>query len=228
MAETKKPQRLRLYTPKGIAVFPRLTEPDFKYNAAGVYQLRLRMTVEEGQETMDLLDKMADDKFAEVVAENGGKTFKIVKGKKTEFERNDPYNLVLDDDGNPTGEVEFRFKMFATVKDRKTGAERKQKPTLVDGKGKEIKGKIAVYGGSILKVNFTPVTYSQTIGIGVTCYLNAVQIIRLVSGGSGNHGFEADDEAEYEYEDDSSGSGFTDESSDYTPGADAGEDPDEF
>jgi hypothetical protein len=204
MAEQKKPTRERLLTPKGVAVYPRITEPDTKFNADGLYQIRLRMSVADGQELMTKLDTMTDEKFAEVVAENGGKTFKIVKGKKTEFVRNEPYTLVLDDDGNETGEVEFKFKMYAKVKS-KDGSSRTQRPTLVDGKGKEIKKKIAVYGGSIVKINFTPSTYSQTIGIGVTCYLNAVQILKLVSGSGGNHGFEADEDAEYSFEDDDSG-----------------------
>jgi hypothetical protein len=220
MAEEKKPRRERLISPKGISVYPRLVTPDTKFNADGVYSTRLRMPIERGQVLMDKLDAMAQESFDKAVADNGGKTFKIVKGKKTDIEKNPPYVVVLDDDGNPTGEVEFNFKMKAQFKD-KQGNTQKLKPVLVDARGNTIKKAISVYGGSEMKVEFTPVQYSSNLGCGVTCYLSAVQILKLVSGGGG-HRFGADDDGDYEFEDEGdSGTGFSADDS----GA-AGEDDD--
>jgi hypothetical protein len=221
MAEDKKPRRERIISPKGIAVYPRLTTPDTKFNPEGVYQTRIRMPVERGQDLITKLDTMADEAYAKAIADNGGKTFKIVKGKKTEIVKNQPYVLVLDDDGNETGEVEFSFSMKAQYKD-KQGVMQKQKPTLVDARGKVIKGAINIYGGSEFKVEFVPAPYDSNFGVGVKLYLNAVQITKLVSGGGG-HSFGADDEGDFEYEDEGNGTGFGGEA-----GADDGDDDTDF
>lgn len=200
--KSQKPQRDKLISPKGIAVFPHLTKPDTKFaqGGAGHYTVRLRFTQHEVQPFLDKLDKYVDDAFAKAVEANDGKTFKIVKGKKTELVRKEPYTILLDDNtGDPTGDVEVMFKMKAEYKD-KNGVVRKLKPTLVDGRGNEVKKAISIFGGSILKVDATPVPYDSTVGIGLTMYMNAVQIIKLQTGSSGGHNFEADDEAEYEYD----------------------------
>lgn len=211
MAETKRPKRERLLSPKGLAVYPRLTTPDTKFDPNGVYKTGLRMTVEEGAEFMADLDARLEAAYEQAVKDNKGKTFKIVGGKKTEIVKNTPYVLVLDEDGNETGDVDFSFSMKAQFKDKSDNLI-PQKPTLVDGKGKEIKSKISVYGGSKIRVNYTPVSYDSNFGVGVKLYLNAVQIIKLVSGGA-NHGFGADEEAEYEYDEDNDtpSSGFDNE-----------------
>lgn len=221
MAEAKKPQRVRKITPKGIAVYPRITTPDTKFNPEGIYQTRLKMPVERGQEMMDELDAMANHAFEEALAANGGKTFKLVKGKKVELERNDPYVVVLDDDGEATGDVEFSFSMKAQYKD-KAGVTHKQKPELVDARGKTIKGAINVYGGSEFKIQYSPVEYTVNTASGVKLYLNAIQITKLVSGSGGGHGFEADDDGDFEYEAEE-GTGFDSEDA-----PDSGEDDEDF
>lgn len=210
MAETKEkaPKRERLITPKGVAVYPRLATPDTKFNPEGVYSLRLRMSEEDAAEMMADLDARAQASFDKAVAANGGKTFKLVKGKKVELEKNDPYIRVLDEDGETeTGEIEFSFSMKATYKD-KDGKVHKRKPGLADGKGKELKKAPNIYGGSIVKVNYTPSEYQINTAAGVKLYLNAVQILTLVSGGGGNMGFGAEDDADYTYEEDDNSSDF--------------------
>jgi hypothetical protein len=225
MAEAKRPVRERLITPKGVAVYPRLTTPDTKFNPEGVYSLRLRMSEEEAADMMADLDARAQASFDKAVADNGGKTFKLVKGKKVELEKNDPYVRVLDEDGESfTGEIEFSFSMKATYKD-KDGKVHKRNPGLADGKGKALKKPPNIYGGSIVKVNYTPGEYQINTASGVKLYLNAVQIIKLVSGGGGAMGFGADEDAEYSYEEDDDSSGFGDDDSSSTDDQD---DDDQF
>jgi hypothetical protein len=224
MAEAKRPVRERLITPKGVAVYPRLTTPDTKFNPEGVYSIRLRMSEEDAAEMMADLDARAQAAFDKAVADNGGKTFKLVKGKKVELEKNDPYVRVLDEDGeNFTGEIEFSFSMKATFTDKDKKVH-KRKPGLADGKGKELKKAPNIYGGSIVKVNYTPSAYQINTAAGVKLYLNAVQILSLVSGGGGNMGFGAEDDADYSYEEDADSEDFGSDDA----GSTDGDDDDQF
>ena len=36
-------------TPIGVAMYPKLTEPDYKFNTAGVYSVKLQLTEEEAE-----------------------------------------------------------------------------------------------------------------------------------------------------------------------------------
>ena len=226
--EAKRPQRERLITPKGVAVYPRLNTPDTKFNPEGVYSLRLRMSEEDAAEMMADLDARAQASYDKAVKDNGGKTFKLVKGKKVELEKNDTYIRVLDDDGESfTGEIEFSFSMKATYKD-KDGKVHKRKPGLADGKGKELKKPPNIYGGSIVKVNYTPSEYQINTASGVKLYLNAVQILTLVSGGGGDMGFGAEEGADYSYEDDDSSGDFGDADDDTSGADDSDGDDDQF
>ena len=69
------------------------------------------------------------------------------------------------------GEVTFNFKS-------------KNKPVLYDSVGQPLKGDVAVGGGSIIKVSCGIGPWSAGGKIGVTLYLNAVQIIDLKEFGN--------------------------------------------
>ena len=73
-----------------------------------------------------------------------------------------------------TGNIVFRFKT-------------KNKPALFDSDGKPLHN-INVFGGSQIKVSATAAPYSAAGNNGITLYLNAVQIIELVSGSGGDSG----------------------------------------
>tara|TARA_R100000951_G_scaffold116800_1_gene131180 strand:- start:9699 stop:10214 length:516 start_codon:yes stop_codon:yes gene_type:complete len=67
----------------------------------------------------------------------------------------------------------------------KIRAKSSKKPTLFDAKGNVIKTDLPVGNGSTIKLSGVMGTYSAGGNIGVTAYLNAVQIIDLVEfGGS--------------------------------------------
>lgn len=102
----------------------------------------------------------------------------------------------------------------------------KSKPKLFDAKGNPIKGNIEdlrIGSGSTIRVKGSAKAYENGANIGVTLYLNEVQIIKIVEYGGG--GFTADDDEE----------GFVassepkfDEGSDGSAGDKAGEGPVEF
>ncbi len=108
MATQQKTERKEIQvTPPGIALFPRLNEPDEKFNENGVYYVKLRLTAEDAAPIIAACDAIAEDAFQNALSE-----------AKTERERKkvklaDPaYIMEEDDSGNETGNVIFNFKNY--------------------------------------------------------------------------------------------------------------------
>ena len=190
MSDTKKPKRVRHVTPKGIAIFPWLGKPDTKFKPEGQYKITLRLSEEAAKPLIDKLRPLQDAAIAE--AKKNPKN----KGKKLTV--HDTHKVVLDDNGDPTGEVDFSFKMTASGISKKTNQPWAMKPDLFDAHGQPLGSDVAVWGGSLVKVSFEAVAYDKPIGCGLSLRLNAVQVIKLVSSSrdAGMHGFgdESDDE----------------------------------
>jgi len=91
-----------------------------------------------------------------------------------------------DDNGDETGNLIFKFKAKASFINKKGERVEKAAPAVFDAQCKQIKEPIAIYNGTTMIVNFSPSGYFNGTNNGVTLYLNAVQIINLVSGGNGD------------------------------------------
>jgi hypothetical protein len=101
---------------------------------------------------------------------------------------NMPFSPEVDDQGNETGNIVFKFKS-------------KRQPKLYDAKGKVITKNLQVASGTVAKVATAINPYATGINVGVSLYLNDVQIIELVEYGKGSlfgqeDGFEFDDDGE--------------------------------
>jgi len=185
-----KSKRVRITTPKGIAKFPRLSSPDTKFNPDGEYRVTLLLDPEKDKEFLDELDAMADAAVQKAQEEN--------KKYRKVMQRQEPYKMELDQDGEETGKVEVKFKMRAHVKS-KDGKEYSFAPALFDAQGKPIDpAKINIGGGSIIRVNFTPNPYfvAATKAVGISLQLNAVQVLELVQyngGDAASFGFEQEE-----------------------------------
>ena len=187
MAEKKKAERF--VSPKGIASYPYLTNPDTKFNPDGEYKVSLIVAGDDASKVIDFLTEKHKAAVAQAKQENAGKR---VKEGELPFIENDD------------GTVTFKFKLKAKVTPKK-GDPFEQKPALFDAKGKPLTGETKVGGGSTIKVSYEVVPYYTAIaGAGVSLRLKAVQIIELKAySGGGNaesygfgeeEGFEADDE----------------------------------
>ena len=187
MAEKKKVERF--VSPKGIASYPYLTNPDTKFNPDGEYKVSLIVAGDDASKAIDFLTEKHNASVAQAKKENAGKR---VKEGELPFIENDD------------GTVTFKFKMKAKVTPKK-GDPFEQKPALFDAKGKPLTGEPKIGGGSTIKVSYEVVPYYTAIaGAGVSLRLKAVQIIELKEySGGGNaesygfgeeEGFEADDE----------------------------------
>lgn len=205
----KKPQHEKFTTPRGIAKYPRLNEPDTKFDAEGVYTTKLVLPGELAQPVIDKLKAVAavalkdaktqlEAELAEAKGEKKGK----LKKQRAELKQADmPFKPVFDDDGNETGSFEFNFKMKAKRTDKKTQKVIEMAPAFFDAQGVKLKTAPSVWGGTEMKVSCQLVPfYTAAVGAGVSLRLRAVQIIKLVSGGGGNaqdHGFGAEEDGEF-------------------------------
>tara|TARA_R100000664_G_C2756610_1_gene144562 strand:- start:1718 stop:2269 length:552 start_codon:yes stop_codon:yes gene_type:complete len=98
-----------------------------------------------------------------------------------------PYKKEVDDTGKETGNYIFKFKS-------------KNKPAVFDASGKPMQD-VNVFGGSKIKVSATASPYNAAGNQGVTLYLNAVQVIDLVTGETGSStsfGFAAEEGYKHE------------------------------
>lgn len=199
---------LNIITPKGVAIYPRLNKPDTKFNVAGVYDCRLRLDPED-PEVASLVEKLTKlrDKFHKDLVADLTKKKKSATVKKLKIR--DIGTPDVNDEDEETGLIVLKGKTIAsgTYSDGKAW---KRAPVIFDAKGNKLKDPPLIYGGSELKMACLakPYLMKSSFEVGVTLYLNAVQIIKLVSGGGPQdaEGFGFSEEDGYEA-DDTDGSG---------------------
>ena len=160
-------------TPKGIAQYPHLSKPDTKFSEPGDYKVHLILSAEEAVPIIEQINAAFADNMQAELKKQGKKELKAA---------NPPYMEELGDDGQPTGNVIFKFKSTAAYK-----------PAIFDAKGKPMM-ESNIWGGSEIRVNSTiGAYYVATVGVGVALRIRAVQVIRLVEGsadGATRFGFE--------------------------------------
>ena len=176
-----KPQTI--VSPAGTAVYPWITKADTKFNPGGDYRTGLRMPIEVAQPLIDKLEAIRQEALAES---------KKTK-KKPPKEGNLPWSPVYDDEGNETGEIEFKFKTKASIT-TKEGKTINKVIKCVDAKKQPLDESISIYGGSVLKVAFQPIAYDvAAVGVGLSLRMVAVQVLELVEGGGGGNFFDEED-----------------------------------
>ncbi|CAB4139252.1 single-stranded DNA-binding protein [uncultured Caudovirales phage] len=214
---SEKPQRLDTITsPRGEFVWPRLTAPDTKFNAAGEYNIG-KFRVAADQPDVKALIARIEKLAAETLAEAKKNAKNPAEARKWET-KNRPYEMELDAEGNETGIVIFKAKMTATGVSVKTGKPWTRKPALFDARGKPIVGDIVIGNGSVGRFCAELMPYAKlATGASVSLRLVSAQIIQRKDMGSskaaGDYGFGAEDD----------GSGWDDET---TQGAASGDDDD--
>ena len=225
MAKAKAPVYA---SPKGIAVFPKLNEPDYEFNPGGVWSSKLKYNLDdEGtQELWDFLEGRHLNAYEEFVASKVSKETPLPKGfyktvamaKKKIPVADRPHVMLEDDDGEPTNEFTVNFKRVYHVitKDKR---EFFFTPKFFDAANAHIKNVPQIWGGSGLKVTYQCNDWgTPKLGGGISLRLVNVQIIDLVNqdnGDGGDSGF--GEEEGYSAEDFDSGTAAS------TPAAEAGD-----
>jgi hypothetical protein len=155
-------------SPKGISGFTWLSRPDVKFDADGKYKVDLHVSAAEGEKVIEMMREEAEEEL----------------GKKVADKINFP-------EENEDGTITLKFSTKA--KDQKGN---NKELRFFDGAGNRIDGEgLNIGNGSKLKIKATMKAYKNGSNVGVSLYIDSVQIIDLVEfGGSG---FEADEEATY-------------------------------
>lgn len=197
MAQQQKKPRYTL--PRGTMIYPKLITPDTKFKVEGEYSVKVRMAEDAPgvQRIINLIDEGAAASLE--AAKENAKTPAEKKKWETKYL---PYAYVEDENGDRTGEVEFKATMKASGVSKKTGKPWKMEPRLFDGKGAAITGKkrdsLRIGNGSVGIVSFTIQPYAPTtqIGASVKLALEAVQLISVSQGGGSadDYGFEKQDD----------------------------------
>lgn len=215
---------VKFITPRVRLAFPKLNKPDTKWKPEGEYTARgvlLEPLPDAVQaKVRAMLDAFVEEKRKELVAKKQAAKAKGLTVNpvflKPEVDR---------ESGDETGALMVAAKMKAVFKNKKTGETVSRKPVIFDAKGKQLTSPPEIWGGTEGKIAVTAAPYHMESSntIGVTLYLDAFQIIKLVSRGAGDAksmGF-AEEEG---YEGSDAPASFTDESN----GSTSGTDPEDF
>jgi hypothetical protein len=210
MANTpeKKKRQDPITSPKGVFVFPKLTEPDYgtdKYpKPNGEYNVRLKLR-EDDPATQKFIEKLMP--LYEEAMEQAEKDFQELsvqaRKKLGSVTQNELYTTVYDKETEePTGDIEFKFKMTASgeyKKGKNAGEKYFRKPFLFDSFKRPLGKNIQIWGGTLGKVSFTtrPYFIGGSGAAGLSLSLEAVQIIDLVTQGqrtADSYGFEEEED----------------------------------
>ena len=168
-----------LRTSKGLAYWPHIFTPDTQFNSDGDYSVKFRVSGEDAINLQKKVDALGEESVQKAKTENPSKKIKLA---------NVPYNEVLDETGNPTGQLEFKFKQKAKIQTKNGPMD--MKVAVLDAKGTPITEPVNMANGSEVKVAFEPnLYYVPSSGAGVSLRLKAVQIINLIEYESNDFGF---------------------------------------
>jgi hypothetical protein len=171
---------------KGKAMWAKVFEPDTKFNPDGVYSVNVLLPEAQAAPMCEYLDGLVQDAFDAEIKSN--------PKKKASLTTRTPYDRAVDQDGNETGDIEFKFKLKAKVQ-RRDGTSYEQKPIVVDAKRNKMEDTM-VGNGSVVKVAFDPFPYvlASTKQVGLSLRIKGLQVLELVEyGGSGASMFDEED-----------------------------------
>ncbi len=163
---------------KGSAMWVKVFEPDTKFNPDGVYSVDLLKPQLEATKLSDYLEGLVSERLEEEMKQN--------PKYKDKLSTHLPFEEDTDKDGNPTGDIKFKFKLDAVGK-RRDGNTYTQKPLVVDSKLTPMNGDKMIGNDSIINVSFEPRTYfiPATKIVGVKLHLVGVQVLQLEEYGGG-------------------------------------------
>jgi len=168
-------------SPRGVFVYPHLTEPDTKFvKPDGEYHMKLAL--EAGLDTTKKFVNELTRLLEEYIA---GDTHELTKAKLKKAGTSDFFEEECDDEGEDTGRLLFKFKLKAKIVTKTKSWD--QAPRLFDSKAQPIVGDINIWTGSEGKVNVEifPYYMESTKQFGLSLRCKGVQILKLVEGSGG-------------------------------------------
>jgi len=167
---------VKIVSPEGISQYAWLTQPDTKFDTDGHYKVNLIVPIDKAQPLIKQINAEMEASLKIAKEKNKGKNIKLA---------NPPYEEEMDEKNVPTGNIIFKFKRKAQII-AKDGKVIPFKVAIFDSSGKPLID-TNVWSGSEMKVSAELVHwFTAMAGAGVSLRLRAVQITKLVEGGSGN------------------------------------------
>ena len=168
-------------TPRGVFVFPHLVEPDTKFvKPDGEYHTKFALPA--GDESTNEFISGLERLMEEYIDENPDE---LSAAKLKKAGRADLFDEELDDEGEETGRLIFKFKLKAKVVTKTKSWD--QSPRLFDSQAQPITGTPNIWTGSEGKVNVEVFPYymetTKQFGLSLRCV--GVQILKLVEGSGG-------------------------------------------
>lgn len=178
--------KIRITSPTCRLQYPKLIEPDTKFNPEGVYRVTGVIDAADADAISTQLDELLNRHKESLKAQSPTTKFKLADL---------PYGFE-ELDGKPSFVVKAKQKASGMDRDgrRWTAA-----PALFDAKGVPIKDRNQLkdmWSGTVGRISFDACPFYQAaIGAGITLRLRAVQIISLVEGGGSaeSYGFGEED-----------------------------------
>jgi len=177
-----KNNNVKVVSPVGVSQYAWLTTPDTRFDETGHYKTNLIINAKQAQSLKTQID--AEIKKSVALAKEKAKGKAIKEAPR-------PYDDEMID-GKASGNVIFKFKTKAKII-AKDGKVIPNRVALFDSAGKPMID-ANVWSGSEMKVSAELIPYYTAMaGAGVSMRLRAVQVTKLVEGGSSNakgYGFE--------------------------------------
>jgi len=174
---------VKLNTPVGIGQYAYLETPDFEYNSAGDWKVKVFMdpSADDVQEMCATMDDLLEKAMEYFTAQ--AKTAK--DKKKVRPSENTPYYNETDDEDEPTGRIYINPKSIASGTTAE-GEEWKRHMPIFDAQGVKVTEKLNIGSGTKMRVSLLlRAYYNKQSGVGVSLRLVAVQIIDLKQFGGG-------------------------------------------
>ena len=158
-------------TPKGKAVYPRIDNPDTKFNEDGVYTCKLHVSEADYNAFKESYDAMFERAYKKECEE---------KGKTLRKAASSPVRVTDD------GDYEIYAKQVAKRNTSKGLIE--FSVAVYDSQGNKMDSAPKIGSGSTLRASVEPsFWFVSSQGFGCTLRLRAVQVIDLVEYGGGNN-----------------------------------------
>lgn len=200
MAKITKPfavKGINATSPKGKALWCKVTEPDRMYNSKGDLSTSLVCdpSLPEVKAFVDKLEGLRDQALAETIETLGakGKQYSVAPVYVDEY----------DQEGDATGNIIFKFKL-KDIDDR-VAAGKQSVIGVVDAKRQKVDPVPLVGNGSIIRclAYANPYAMASTKTVGVSLLWTKMQLIDLVEySGGGGDGFEDEEGFTSEEDDD--------------------------
>ena len=179
-------------TPIGVALWPKLFEPDCRFKEEGEYSVKLKLSKNDAKPLVAAIEGVLEKAYADAEAECS------TPKEKAKLKYATPcYEEELDDNNKPTGFYLFRFKAQASYTSKKTGQQVNRTLAVFDAQRHPIvKPDYVPFSGTEVRVAYELIPFNMPIGIGCSCRMTAVQIIKLVEMGrreASDYGFGVED-----------------------------------